>query len=445
MQKMGHSGPAVLACFVPAAAVGQPPVAAGFLGSIAMSDSTTRSAAAPSPAGSAYLTACAGLLVLAVAMGIGRFAFTPVLPMMLEDAGLTIAQGGLLASANYAGYLLGALSATLIRIRAETAIRAGLAAIVLTTLAMGLQLPLEAWMAMRLAAGVASAWILISVSAWSLGSLARLGMPALGSVVFAGVGTGIALAGIVCIILVRMHADSTQAWIALGTLAAVIAALVWRVFSTRGSAGADPVRPADAGPPARRPYRWDAYSIRLVVCYGVFGFGYIIPATFLPVMARQALQDPSLFGWSWPIFGAAAALSTLAVSRINAFISNRGLWVACHLIMAAGVALPALRPGLGAVLVAALLVGGTFMVLTLCAMQEAKRVAAQLGQDATVLIGAMTSAFALGQILGPLTVSSALGKGGFGPALLLAAALMLASGAAMALKPRAPTDSGADA
>ena len=54
----------------------------------------------------------AGLLALAVAMGIGRFAFTPVLPMMQADLGLSLAQGSWLASANYLGYLLGALLVT---------------------------------------------------------------------------------------------------------------------------------------------------------------------------------------------------------------------------------------------------------------------------------------------------------------------------------------------
>src|SRR4051812_22848249 len=120
-----------------------------------------------------FLIACAGLLALAVAMGIGRFAFTPVLPMMLDDAGLSIAQGGLLASANYAGYLIGAVSATMIRVRAGTAIRGGLALIAVTTLAMGLRLPFEGRLAMRLIAGIASAWVLISISAWSLDTLAR--------------------------------------------------------------------------------------------------------------------------------------------------------------------------------------------------------------------------------------------------------------------------------
>src|SRR5262245_888003 len=73
--------------------------------------------------------AVAGLLALAVAIGIGRFAFTPLLPMMQEDAGLSVADGGWLASANYAGYLLGALAAMAVSARAATAIRGGLLAI----------------------------------------------------------------------------------------------------------------------------------------------------------------------------------------------------------------------------------------------------------------------------------------------------------------------------
>jgi sugar phosphate permease len=116
--------------------------------------------------------ALAGLAALAVAMGIGRFAFTPVLPMMLRDAGLSLAAGGLLASANYLGYLLGALSAMAVRIRPERAIRGGLLAIGIATLAMGLPLPFAAWLLLRLLAGVASAWVLISVSAWCMESLA---------------------------------------------------------------------------------------------------------------------------------------------------------------------------------------------------------------------------------------------------------------------------------
>src|SRR3954468_11936434 len=98
--------------------------------------------------------ALSALAALAVAMGVGRFAFTPLLPMMQADAGLTLSQGAWLASANYAGYLAGALSAS--RVAPAQAIRGGLVAVGLTTIAMGLLDGLAAWAALRFAAGVAS-------------------------------------------------------------------------------------------------------------------------------------------------------------------------------------------------------------------------------------------------------------------------------------------------
>ncbi|GAB3554219.1 YbfB/YjiJ family MFS transporter [Noviherbaspirillum agri] len=362
------------------------------------------------------LKALAGLAALAVAMGIGRFAFTPVLPMMLQDAGLSIVSGGLLASGNYLGYLIGGLSAMVVRIQPERAIRGSLLVIGIVTLAMGATLPFGAWLALRLVAGIASAWVLISVSAWCLGALAVYQRPFLNSLVFAGVGTGIATAGLLCILLIDMAASSSAAWTALGVLSLAVCAVVWRMFTPHAAQGGP-------GAPAKgERHRWNVQSVRLVFCYGVFGFGYIIPATFLPVMAKAALQGSSLFAWSWPVFGLAAALSTLAVAMLVQRMGNRRLWVICHFIMAAGIILPVVAPGLPAIFAAAVGVGGTFMVITLAALQEAKRVA---GRDATVMMAAMTSSFATGQIIGPLTVSGA--GSGFSSGLIVAAVLLAAS------------------
>jgi MFS family permease len=363
--------------------------------------------------------ALAGLAALAVAMGIGRFAFTPVMPMMLQDAGLTIAAGAWLASANYFGYLIGALSAMAVRVQPERAIRGGLATICITTIVMGFSLPFAAWLMLRLLAGVASAWVLISVSAWCLNALARYQRPFLNSLVFAGVGSGIAIAGLLCIALTRLQAGSQSAWTGLGLLAAIVTALIWRRFTPR----APVANRAKHG--ARGAFRWDADMIRLVGCYGVFGFGYIIPATFLPVMAKRMLQGSAAFGWTWPVFGLAAALSTLAVAALVRRIGNRRLWIASQWVMAVGILLPVWYPQLLTIFAAALCVGGTFMVITLVALQEAKRVAAR---DATTLIATMTSAFAGGQIIGPLTVSAvAGGNAGFSTGLTVAAVLLAGS------------------
>ena len=372
---------------------------------------------------SALAIALAGLVALAVAMGIGRFAFTPILPMMQEDAGVSIATGGWLASANYLGYLAGALSVIWWRIAATTGIRVGLATIGLATLAMGLEHHLAVWLALRALAGVASAWVLIYVSAWALEHLAALNRPALGNTVYAGVGTGIALAGGLCLALMHIGAGSARAWIVLGVLSIVLSVAIWSVF--RGSPGSAVAaeRPADRG------MVWDRESLRLVLCYGAFGFGYIIPATFLPVMAKQVIRDPAVFGWSWPLFGAAAMGSTLATAMLRSLVTTRRLWIASHLVMALGVVLPVVWSGIVPIMLAALLVGGTFMVITMVGMQEARSVG---GARATGLMAALTSAFALGQIAGPISVSLVVGAGGnVSAALVIACAALVASAYAL--------------
>ena len=361
--------------------------------------------------------ALAGLAALAVAMGIGRFAFTPILPMMQADAGLSMAAGGWLASANYAGYLAGALSAVFIKLRPASIIRASLVLIGLSTLAMGLDERFALWLVLRAIAGVTSAWVLVFVSTWALGWLAALGRSGLGGIVYAGVGTGVAMAGIACLILMGLHASAAQAWLWLGVISFALTALVWPVFG-----GTAPSREAISAAAAPSAVAWNSRWWRMVLCYGAYGFGYIIPATFLPVMAKAIIPDPLVFGWAWPVFGAAAVASTLLAARI---VHYRRVWIASHLVMAAGVLMPLLTSSPAGILASALLVGSTFVVITMAGMQEARIVA---GPAARTLMAAMTSAFALGQIAGPLLVGA---LGGFNQALLASAGLLVLSAFAL--------------
>ena len=358
--------------------------------------------------------AAAGLAALAVAMGIGRFAFTPLLPMMQDDAGVSLAQGGYLAAANYVGYLAGALWA-MRPVRRDLAIRGALLAIALTTLGMGYAHGMLAWTLLRALAGMASAWALVHVSSWCLQELAAQGKPQLGGVVFSGVGWGIALAGVLCLALMALGASSSQAWIALGAFSLVATAVLWPMVK-RG-----PERAASAA----NGFVWTPEAVRLVFCYGVFGFGYIIPATFVPVMAKAIIADPAVFGWAWPLFGTTAALSTIFAARLG----NRRGWIIAALAMALGVGAPIFMPGIAGILAAALLVGGSFMVITMAGMQEAR----QVGGPA--LMAAMTAAFAVGQIAGPLVVSGfAHTRGGMNAALAIAAVLLVVSAVALRRK-----------
>ncbi len=377
--------------------------------------------------------AAAALVALAVAMGIGRFAYTPILPAMQADYGLGARAGAALAAWNYAGYLAGSLAAVGMRLRPRAAIGGSLAAIAAVTAAMALPLGMAGWSALRAIAGVASALALVSVSAWALERLAAFGRPRLAGRVFAGVGTGIVVAGLACLALFSAHAPAQAAWLVLAAVALAGTAFAWPAL------GASPA----ALVPARFP-RADADRRfwRLVACYGAFGYGYIIPATFLPAMAKAVLPDPRAYGWIWPIFGAAAVASTLLGARLGATGRPLATWIGSTLVLAFGVAVPIALPGAPGLVLSATCVGGTFMVLTMAAMQVARDAA---GEHAPTYIAAMTAAFAAGQALGPAVVAALAGRAhglalalGSAAAVLVAAAAWLAAGAARSPSGRKP-------
>ena len=186
--------------------------------------------------------ATAGMLTLAAAIGIGRFAFTPVLPMMQKDLGLSLQAAGWLASANYAGYFVGALSAVWLRGAPRTIVRGALIATAVLTAGMGLTSNIYAWLCLRALAGVVSAWALVFSSAWVLRVLAASGNSRLGGVVFGGVGLGAALAGVLCLAFLGLGRSADQAWIALSLLALVAAAVVWPVYRDATEPTAAPAR-----------------------------------------------------------------------------------------------------------------------------------------------------------------------------------------------------------
>jgi hypothetical protein len=167
----------------------------------------------------------------------------------------------------------------------------------------------------------------------------------------------------------------------------------------------------------------------LVTCYGVIGFGYILPATFLPVMARALVSDPRVFGLAWPVFGATAAASTFVAGWVLRRATRLQVWSVSNVVMGLGVLLPSLWSNVLTIALSALMVGSTFIVVTLAGLQEGR---ARVTGDATPLLGRMTSAFALGQIAGPIASSlllhvPAFARSGLDIALQLAAATLFAS------------------
>jgi MFS family permease len=402
--------------------------------------------------------ALACMVTLAVALGIGRFAFTPLLPLMLHGGALgqpqiDIQHGGWLASFNYAGYFAGAVSCAALRADPASMVRVGLVATVLLTLAMGVTGQFWVWALVRFVAGAVSAWTFVFASQWGLRRLAELGAHAWSGVIYTGPGVGIVGTGL--LVSVAGGYGAVPGWIGFAVIGAVLSALVWPVFGeARRTAAATPAvassgvaRSADASRtgatptprtagahPSRGAHRADA--VWLVLLYGIPGFGYIITATFLPVIARHALPGsawPDLF---WPMFGAALIVGALLAARLPGHWDNRALLAGAYVLQAIGIALGIVWPTAGGFSLGSILIGLPFTAITLFAMREARRLH---GDDAAGLMGYATAAYGIGQIAGPLVAAPiAAHTGSFSPALWLAAGALLAGAVGLIAVTRRP-------
>ena len=352
--------------------------------------------------------ALAGMAALAVAMGIGRFAFTPLLPMMLHDGVVTLAGGSWLATANYLGYLIGALACMALpwvaprarqRWHAVRLARWGLAATVLLTLGMALPLP-GAWPALRFAAGVASALVFLNVSVWCMVRLVALGHAALGGLIFCGPGLGIVLTGLSASAMVALGWPAAAGWAVFGVLSVGLCTAIWPVL--QGLALPAPAAAAHA-PGLALPGQGPLARTGLTLAYGLAGLGYIVTATFLPVIARAALPAgspwPDLF---WPLFGAGVALGALLSTRTPAAWDRRWLLMAAYAVQAGAIALSLVWPGPLGFALGSLLLGLPFTAITFYALQEARRVWPAAGDS---FPGLLTAAYGIGQIVGPPMVA----------------------------------------
>jgi len=356
-----------------------------------------------------WAIAIAGAVSLAVAMGIGRFAFTPLLPMMLHDGVIDLHGASWLASANYLGYLAGALLCTfqpwiwarvrgLPAIHATRLVRGGLVATGLLTLGMALPLPWT-WGLLRFAAGVASAVVFVYVSGWCLGTLARMNHAALGGAIYTGPGAGIVISGVFASGMVQWGWRAQTGWIIFGVLAFALSALIWRTFR-----GAGPAAPAAAAAATGAMREHGAAEIGVLAsAYGIAGFGYIVTATFLPVIARQALPGSPWLDMFWPIFGLGVMIGALLATRLRVTLDMRLLLAGCYTAQALGIAIGVWSPSLAGFAIGSLMLGVPFTAITFFAMQEIRRL--KPPHLVASFMGLLTALYGIGQIAGPPMVA----------------------------------------
>ncbi len=359
---------------------------------------------------SALAIALTGLLSLAIAMGIGRFAFTPLLPMMMHDGVVGLSGASTLATANYFGYWIGAMACALqpalwrrLGIATPfphvTAVRTGLLATVLLTLLMAAPLP-SLWPLARFMAGLASALVFVYVSGWCLARLGALGASSMAGLIYVGPGLGITVSGLAATAMVATGITASLAWAVFALLALALAVLAWPQL--QGT-----VEPAE--PPRGAAAPTGTALAAFTLAYGLAGFGYIVTATFLPVIARQVLPGSIWLDLFWPLFGLGVASGALLTLRLSARHDRRRLLMVCYGLQAAGVVLSVWWPTVAGFALGSLLLGLPFTAITLFSVQEVRRLRPQ---DASAFIGVITATYGLGQIAGPPMVAWLVARSG---------------------------------
>lgn len=379
-----------------------------------------------------------GVLALAISMGVGRFAFTPILPAMQQATGLGADGAGLLASLNYLGYLVGALGSTLVpHGTVRTAVfRASLVASVATTAGMGLTDSMAVWGVLRFVSGLASAGIFILAVAMALDALARAGRESWNGWVFTGVGLGIAASGLF-VALLGDRLGWRGDWLWLGLICTGLGALPWLWLTDPPAAHTQAAAAGAKRPSAGLP----APLLLLTIAYFLEGGGYIITGTFLVSILKSMPETARLGEAAWMVGGISAMLSGLIWAAAG---RRLGLWralILAHVVQAIGILLPVTGAPVAAVL-SAVLYGGTFIGIVTLSFTLGRTLS---GGASARIIGALTAAYGVGQILGPLPAGMIVERTGrFDMALagaagaVLLGAVLLAAGSWLAHRPSAP-------
>ena len=360
----------------------------------------------------------AGIFSLMLALGIARFAYTPLLPLMQHQAGLGVAAAGWLAAINYAGYLSGALIATLISdmVLKDRLYRIGMILAIISTAMMGLSTDFTLWALSRFVAGLSSAAALMLGSGLILNWLIRHNHRSELGLHFAGIGLGIACSA-AAVSLMTQWLNWREQWFALTLLGCllVIPALRWLPPPDRSSVTRTGQKMEDAPPST-------LFMKLFMFAYFCAGIGYVVSATFIVAIIDHM---PGLKGNGTLVFfviGAAAAPSCIAWDRVARRVGKLNALIAASLLQIVGIMLPVLAGGLMAALAGAVLFGGTVMgivslVLTMAGQYYPTRPAKMMGK--------MTLSYGAAQIIGPaITGWLATRLGSYSAGLYLAGGFM---------------------
>lgn len=333
-----------------------------------------------------------GILLLVLAMGISRFAFTPILPFMRKDAGFSLETAGYLASSNYVGYFIGALWAGFLFRRKKMILLINVLLNVASVIWMGLTEMFMLWLLLRLIAGITSGFIFVLTSSIIMDYLAKEVLTKWSGYLFSGIGLGIAISGLFVPYL-ELAYTWKGAWLGLGlfSLAFFCVTLVtWRNLTIQD--GVKQVKTSSGKMTA-------GFMPWLIASYGLEGLGYIITGTFLVDIIHNIPSLEAYSSYSWVVVGLAAVPSApVWIVLLSKFSPVRILTVA-YVMQVFGILLPVFSQTVTSVLLSSFLFGLTFVGIVTLTTSYARQL---FPTQSNAVVSILTTFYALGQIIGPI-------------------------------------------
>ncbi|MBA1278142.1 MULTISPECIES: YbfB/YjiJ family MFS transporter [Pseudomonadaceae] len=350
----------------------------------------------------------AGATLLLVVHGLGRFVYTPLLPWLVEDGQLTVQQGASIASWNYLGYLIGALLA--LRWHRVSQIRRSLpwALIVhvLTTLAQTQAESAESLSALRLLNGISNGLVFVQAPSLVLEWLARHRRVSSSGLVYLGVCVGLILSSLLVSLSNGVLAGADRWWPA-ALLSIPLAWWGWRQLARLDIPDDTTTEDAEH---IRSGRLLDRASTPLFLAYAGAGMGYILPMTFLPMVARLQVEPGDfLIESSWLVVALATLPSPWLWNRLGALLGDVRALRLSYVTQLIGVLAALLLPGAPGILLCAVLVGSTFLGTVLLTQRLARTLHPHQGPR---LSAALIAFYGLTQLAAPWLTSVWMGMGG---------------------------------
>jgi predicted MFS family arabinose efflux permease len=336
----------------------------------------------------------AGICSIIVTVGVARFSYSLLLPIMQDGAGLTESDGGWLATTNFMGYMFGVfIAASMHNLNYKYSLhRLYLILSIITSAAMVMTTDMIPWAIFRFIAGICASGGFIIASGLILKWLVNHNHRAELGIHFAGAGLSIVITSLLVEGMITLSADWKQQWIALTALAAVFAipAWLWMPHPSVGSKSASIVKD---NPPTK------SFTSLMMLAYFCAGYGYVVSSTFIVDIVEGAEGLQGQGGFAFLLVGLAAIPAPLIWDRIARKTGYPKTLLAAYILQTIGIILPAISNTLPSVILSALLFGGTFSACVSLVLTMAGKF---YPSNPAKFMGKMTLAYGAAQIIAPV-------------------------------------------